>query len=49
LARRIRAEYDLACYRIAETVARQRLQQLQDWIAKTIGTPIRERAAQLRE
>ena len=49
LARRIRAEYDLACYRIADTVARQRLQQLQDWIAKTIGTPTRERAAQLRE
>jgi hypothetical protein len=39
LARRIRAEYDLACYRTAEALARQRLEQLQVWIAKTRDRP----------
>ena len=35
LARRIRAEYELVCYRMAEARARQRLRQLQIWIAAT--------------
>jgi hypothetical protein len=37
LARRIRAEYELVCYRMAEARARQRLRQLQIWIADRAG------------
>jgi hypothetical protein len=40
LARRIRAEYELVCYRMAEALARQRLRQLQVWIASTPEGPL---------
>jgi len=38
LARRIRTDYDVACYRQAEAVARERLRQLQEWVAKTLAS-----------
>jgi hypothetical protein len=34
LAQRIRNEYDLACYKKAEELARERLRQLQIFVAK---------------
>ena len=49
LARRIRAEYELACYRIAEALARQRLRQLQVWIAATRDRAVRALPEEQRE
>jgi hypothetical protein len=41
LARRIRAEYELVCYRMAEALARQRVRQLQIWIGATRDRAVR--------
>ena len=49
LARRIRAEYELVCYRMAEALARQRLQNLQVWIAATRDRAVRALPEQQRE
>jgi len=49
LARRIRAEYELVCYRIAEALARQRLRQLQVWIAATRDRAVRALPEEQRE
>ena len=49
LARRIRAEYELVCYRMAEALARQRLRQLQLWIAATRDRAVRAHPEEHRE
>jgi len=49
LARRIRAEYELVCYRMAEALARQRLRQLQVWIGTTHYRAVRALPEEQRE
>ena len=49
LARRIRAEYELVCYRMAEALARQRLRQLQVWIGATRDRAVRALPEEQRE
>ena len=49
LARRIRAEYEFVCYRMAEALARQRLRQLQVWIGATRDRAVRALPEEQRE